>query len=285
MLNSDFAKKCINVATNVKTLYVMGGWGEPLTDYWKNYFITHYEFNRSIDPYGKDRAALIRAASADTYAFDCNCSIKSILDGFKADPNQTYGGATYGKPCPDYSINNMLLKECVDVSSNMSNILIGEYIVSTDKGHCGIYVGVIGGKRMVAESTYRWADGYQLTDMDCDARKNMWGYHGKLWNFMDYKYKEKSLFTDTTANASPKLDTNALKAKVNSRVKAQKGDICDYVKDIQKVLIARGYSCGALGADGNFGTGTVNAVKLFQKDNSLSQTGIVDYATVIKLIG
>ena len=29
MLNSDFAKKFINIAQNVKTLYVLGGWGQP----------------------------------------------------------------------------------------------------------------------------------------------------------------------------------------------------------------------------------------------------------------
>ena len=287
MLNSDFAKKCIDIANNVKTLYVCGGWGQPLTDYWKNYFISHYKFNRSTDPYGKDRAALIRAASADTFAGDCVCSIKSILDGFCADPNQSYGGATYGKPCPDYSIKNMLDKECVDVSTDMNNILIGEFLSYGDYSHCGIYVGIINGKRMVFECTYRDKDGMQLIDMDCSYRKNVWKIHGKLWNFMDYSYKDKSLYTDTpSVNPSPaKVDTSTLKSMVTTKVKAQKGDKGDYVKEIQKVLIARGFSCGSCGADGDFGSGTKTAVMNFQKANKLTADGIVGYDTIVKLIG
>ena len=46
MLNSDVAKKFINIAQNVKTLYVLGGWGQPLTSYWKNYFLTNYKKNQ-----------------------------------------------------------------------------------------------------------------------------------------------------------------------------------------------------------------------------------------------
>ncbi len=292
MLNSDFAKKLIDITQNVKTLYVTGGWGQPLTDYWKNYFISHYEFNRSIDPYGKDRAALIRAASSDTFAGDCVCSVKTVLDGFKGDPTQTYGGATYGKPCPDYTIKDMLDKECVDVSNDMDNILIGEFLSYGDYSHCGVYVGIINNRRMVFECTYRDRDGMQLIDMDCSYRKNMWKVHGKLWNFMDYKYKEKSLYTTTittpttTANTpAVTVNTTALKTMVNTKVKVSKGNKGDYVKEIQKVLIARGFSCGSSGADGIFGTNTFNAVKAFQKANKLTESGIVDYATIVKLIG
>ncbi|MGN0762880.1 MAG: peptidoglycan-binding protein, partial [Aristaeellaceae bacterium] len=49
------------------------------------------------------------------------------------------------------------------------------------------------------------------------------------------------------------------------------GDIGDAVKQMQVALNALGYSTN--GADGKFGTGTENAVRLFQKANGLKQDG------------
>lgn len=46
------------------------------------------------------------------------------------------------------------------------------------------------------------------------------------------------------------------------------------VKQMQKMLIKLGYSCGADGADGYFGKNTKNALKNFQKDNNLEVDGI-----------
>lgn len=201
MTNDVMAKKFINVAENVLTRYVWAGWGQPLTDANKEMFINTYPENRQIK-YGVNRADVIRATPSYYFAMDCNCGIKSVLDGFSGDLTKPYGGATYGKPCKDYTIQQMLDKECVDVSTDMSKILICEYIVSKDKGHCGIYVGRINGKRMVAEATYRFKDGFQLIDMDCPERKDMWGYHGKLWNFMDYSFKGDSLFTEVNPNVA-----------------------------------------------------------------------------------
>ena len=47
------------------------------------------------------------------------------------------------------------------------------------------------------------------------------------------------------------------------------------VKKAQQLLIAKGYSCGTAGADGDFGAGTYNAVKKFQAANGLEADGIV----------
>lgn len=52
-----------------------------------------------------------------------------------------------------------------------------------------------------------------------------------------------------------------------------KGDTGAAVKDMQKKLIACGYSCGSSGADGSFGNGTLAAVKKFQKANGLVVDG------------
>ncbi|MGN0972615.1 MAG: peptidoglycan-binding protein, partial [Aristaeellaceae bacterium] len=51
----------------------------------------------------------------------------------------------------------------------------------------------------------------------------------------------------------------------------ENGDSGDAVKQMQLALNALGYSTN--GADGKFGTGTENAVRLFQKANGLKQDG------------
>lgn len=51
------------------------------------------------------------------------------------------------------------------------------------------------------------------------------------------------------------------------------------VKELQRELINRGYSCGKWGVDGGFGNDTLAAVKKFQKDNKLVQDGVVGIYT------
>lgn len=55
------------------------------------------------------------------------------------------------------------------------------------------------------------------------------------------------------------------------------------VKDMQTKLIALGYSCGSCGADGDFGSGTLAAVKAFQQDYSLDVDGIYGEKTAAAL--
>ena len=56
------------------------------------------------------------------------------------------------------------------------------------------------------------------------------------------------------------------------------------VKKAQQLLIAKGYSCGASGADGDFGAATYNAVKKFQAANGLEVDGIVGAKTWAALL-
>ena len=80
--------------------------------------------------------------------------------------------------------------------------------------------------------------------------------------------------------------------EVNARLGAQtapqvkvlaKGDQGAEVKDLQESLIKLGYNLGSLGADGDFGTKTHNAVKAFQKSVGLTQDGIVGPQTLEQL--
>ena len=63
------------------------------------------------------------------------------------------------------------------------------------------------------------------------------------------------------------------------------GDSGSSVKSLQEKLIARGYSCGASGADGSFGYDTYKAVKSFQQSCALDVDGIVGPATWAALGG
>lgn len=57
------------------------------------------------------------------------------------------------------------------------------------------------------------------------------------------------------------------------------------VKDVQAALIAKGYSCGNAGADGEYGSNTEKAVEAFQKATGLTADGIVGKKTVTALGG
>ena len=65
----------------------------------------------------------------------------------------------------------------------------------------------------------------------------------------------------------------------------RKGNKGGSVKALQILLIGNGYSCGATGADGDFGTGTHNAVIKFQSAKKISADGIVGAQTWGKILG
>ena len=54
------------------------------------------------------------------------------------------------------------------------------------------------------------------------------------------------------------------KAQISGVSGLSKGDRGDAVKEMQKMLIACGYSCGSCGADGSFGNDTLTALKKFE---------------------
>lgn len=58
-----------------------------------------------------------------------------------------------------------------------------------------------------------------------------------------------------------------------------KGAKGDAVKTAQLRLIELGYSCGSVGADGQYGSGTYNAVVAFQKQNELTPDGVIGKET------
>ncbi len=85
----------------------------------------------------------------------------------------------------------------------------------------------------------------------------------------------RSLFDDsgeTTGNTGTAQPVN--------RSWLQRGDKGEKVKDMQVMLIGAGYSCGADGADGDFGKNTEAALLAFQEDNNLNADGL--YGSISK---
>ena len=181
----ELVAACLDVVNNYKTIYVLSCFGAPMN-------AKNKERYARADP---KRAAKIRAASADTFGFDCVCFIKGLLWGWKGDPNQVYGGAAYkSNGVPDIGADQMI-KQCIDVSEDFSTIVPGEYVWLP--GHCGIYVG----DGLAAEATYEPESGVQLQCvLPMGVKPGMpatgWVKHGKLpWINYEAEDEETDIHT------------------------------------------------------------------------------------------
>lgn len=197
MKASEFVEKLKGVATNYKTLYVMGSFGSPMTAERKQYMINHHEYNRRTNP-----KKCINAASDDTFGFDCVCLIKGILWGWNGDKTKTHGGASYGtNGVKDVSADGMIAL-CSDVTTDFSNVAVGEALWC--KGHIGVYIG----DGLAVECTPAWKNKVQITAVGnigtksgYNARK--WTKHGKL-PYIKYDVTTKT--TTPTTSVSSKND-------------------------------------------------------------------------------
>jgi len=86
-----------------------------------------------------------------------------------------------------------------------------------------------------------------------------------------------------TAYQHPKGSTNGSGGwggtPSTSPVGTRRGSKGAGVQLLQETLIAKGFSCGPTGADGDFGINTENAVKAFQDAAVIPVTGVVDERT------
>lgn len=245
MNNNEFVRVLKSIANNQKTLYVMGCFGAPMTAANKIRYTNNHDYNRKTS-----RAAMIKSASSDTFGFDCVGLIKGVLWGWNGDAERLYGGADYASNgVPDVNADTMIAR-CKDVSTDFSNIEVGEAVWIP--GHIGVYIG--DGK--VVESSPQWRNGVQITS------KRNWQKHGKL------PYIIYSSRRDDTVS----IELSIL--KTNSRG--------EEVKTLQRLLVGFGYD---LKVDGAFGTITDRHVRAFQRKNGLSADGIVGEKTWKKLLG
>ena len=134
MKSNEFVEKLIDIAKNYKTLYVMGCFGAPMTAANKKRYTSNHDYNKQ-----SSRVAMINAASADTFGFDCVCLIKGVLWGWNGNKSDCYGGAEYAvNGVPDIGADTMITK-CANVSTDFSHVEIGEALWC--EGHIGVYIG------------------------------------------------------------------------------------------------------------------------------------------------
>lgn len=213
MTAAKLVKKAIDVAKNHKTLYVMGCFGAPMTAYNKQRYTNNNQYNRR-----PERTAIINAASADTFGFDCVCLIKGLLWGWSADKNAIYGGAKYkSNGVPDYGADTMI-NVCSGVSTNFSNIVPGEAVWKS--GHIGIYIG----NGLAVECTPAWANKVQITAVANIGPKSgynarTWTKHGKL-PYIDYS-------VTTTPEPQPDPPAPPVEEKVFTR-----SEVEEIIKDV-----------------------------------------------------
>jgi hypothetical protein len=278
MKASEFVEKLNDVVKNYKTLYVMGCFGAPMTAKNKTRYCSNHEYNKK-----SNRTAMIQAASTDTFGFDCVCLIKGILWGWSGDKTKTYGGAKYGtKGVPDVSADGMI-QRCSDVTTNFTNINIGEALWC--KGHIGVYIG----DGLAIECTPAWKNCVQITAVRNIGTKSgynarTWTKHGKL-PYIEYDVKEAKpaltekytlveFIRDIQEACGASVDGIAgpetlSKTVTLSAVLNRKHTTVYYV---QRRLQALGYAeVGKV--DGIAGSKFTTAVKHFQKDNGCEVDG------------
>lgn len=193
----ELAAAALNVAKNFKTLYVMGCFGAPMTAANKTRYINngaHNNYNAQAS-----RKAMINAASADTFGFDCVCLIKGLLWGWCGDASKVYGGAGYAiNGVPDIGADTMITK-CSGVSTDFSKIEVGEAVWMS--GHIGIYIG----DGLAVECTPSWKNCVQVTACNCAKsgydRRN-WTKHGKL-PYVSYTGAAENAAGSGTGSAAP----------------------------------------------------------------------------------
>ena len=166
---TELAERCTDVARNYKTLYVMGCFGAPMTASNKTRYCSNHSYNRNAT-----RQAMIRAASSDTFGFDCVNLIKGILWGWNGNRNHSYGGASYASQgVPDVSADGMI-KLCQGVSNTgWESMAIGEAVWMS--GHIGVYIG----NGLAVECTPKWANCVQITAVGNIGKKS--GYNTRTW--------------------------------------------------------------------------------------------------------
>lgn len=217
---AQLAERCLDVAQNYKTLYVMGCFGAPMTVANKKRYTQNHSYNKQTA-----RTKMINTASADTFGFDCVNLIKGLLWNWCGDKAKTYGGASHAvNGVPDIGADTMITK-CKNVSTTgWANMEVGEALWV--KGHIGVYIG----NGLAVECTPAWKNRVQVTSVGNIGAKagyntRTWSKHGKL---PYVTYTGESISTPSTGSGTTtKPGTGATTTAGDLKV----GDIVEFTGD------------------------------------------------------
>ncbi len=253
MTSAEFVKKLKDVANNYKTLYVMGCFGAPMTDKNKTRYCNNHSYNKQAT-----RTKMIKAATADTFGFDCVNLIKGILWGWNGNTSKTYGGASYAvNGVPDVSADGMI-RLCKNVTTDFSNIEVGEAVWCA--GHIGVYIG----DGLAVECTPAWKNKVQITAVGNIGAKS--GYNTRKWT----KHGKLPYITYPQTNTVKTAYTGEFPV-LPAKGYLGKGDKGTQVQRLQKFL--NWYGNYGLAIDGSFGNLTDAALRKYQKAAGLTVDG------------
>lgn len=265
MTAKELADRCKALATQYKTLYILGCFGAPMTAKNRKRYANNYAYNRQ-----SERTAKIEAADENIFGFDCVCMIKGLLWGWNGDNSKVYGGAKYkSNGVPDSSANGMFRK-CTEQSEDFSCVEIGEAVWLD--GHIGIYIG----DGLAVECTPKWADGVQITACNCKKegyKTRTWTKHGKL------PYVSYDGYSLTRLRMEIGLVADEQRLPTLSETEKR---VHILVCLAQKRLKSLGYADWE--ADGVFGPLTRSAVEVYQRDKGCTVTGKLDAQTWSSLL-
>lgn len=136
---------------------------------------------------------------------------------------------------------------------------------------------------------------YNLNPLTAIISHNEGGKKGVAYPHSDPEHYWTQLGIGYTMDGFRQDVRNAMKGEITittSEVKEEEdmfptlrqGAGGDEVKALQKMLEASGYDCGKAGIDGDFGNGTLSAVKSFQKAEGLNDDGVVGAKTWAALV-
>lgn len=239
--NLELVAALKNVAANYKTLYVMGCFGAPMTPANKRRYTANHAYNKKAA-----RTAMINAATADTFGFDCVCLIKGLLWGWTGDGNKSYGGASYASNgVSDISADGMIAR-CTGVGTSFSQVEVGEAVWLP--GHIGIYIG----DGLAVECSPKWGNCVQVTAVGNIGRKP--GYNVRTWK----KHGKLPYITYVASNGSQQVPGTAAGTPAPSAPAKRPLKIDSNIKSVQ-IWLNVYYSAG-LAVDGSFGSMTKKAL-------------------------
>lgn len=164
----------------------------------------------------------------------------TITSGYRCPThNRRVGGATGSRhskgDAADIVVSGVTPREVAKYAESIGIMGIGLYETSSD-GH--------------------------FVHIDTRDKKSFW--YGQAQAY-------RSTFGGTTSGATT---TGSQTTTGSTYTTLSQGSRGSKVTQLQKNLIALGYSCGSAGADGSYGVGTASAVREFQTKNGLSVDGI-----------
>lgn len=271
MKASSFTSKLKEIATKEKTVYAWGMFGSPITRAIVNGKASQYpSWYTSNKVYGIFEP--LYGLNPPVWGFDCVGLVKGVLWGWNDDSSKTYGGAVYASNgVPDISADAMISR-CFSVSTDFSSVTVGEFLWM--KGHCGVYIG----NGLAVESTPAWENGVQITACNCyktGYKSRYWTKHGKL-PYIVYECTENA--------SSVKEVSNTVAVELAVLKKGSKGAT---VKTLQRLLKSLGYkgkNGRDLAIDGDLGSNSEYALRLFQESAGLSVDGICGKNTWKKIL-